>query len=189
MASLAQFSYAGDTENASRELPVTEADSDWHAIRVRPRWEKTVSEGLRGKQYEEYLPLYRKRNRWSDRQKDVDLPLFPGYVFYRPGLSGQPLLVTTPGVIGILRFGNIPAIVSHQEIEAIRAVAQSGAPAEPWPYLREGQRVRVNRGALVGVEGILIRTKSDWRVVLSVDVLCRSVAVEIYREWVEPISS
>lgn len=189
MSSLAQFSSAFEVENVPIGSPLREQDSDWHAIRVRPRWEKVVAEALRGKQYEEYLPLYRKRNRWSDRQKDVDLPLFPGYVFCRAKLSGRPPLVTTPGVIGILRFGNIPAIVSRQEIEAIRAVIQSGASAEPWPYLREGQRVRVNRGALAGVEGILIRTKSDWRVVLSVEVLCRSVAVEIYREWVEPISS
>lgn len=189
MSNLIQSSHALDTENALLGSRLREENSEWHAIRVRPRWEKIVAEALRGKQYEEYLPLYRKRNRWSDRQKDVDLPLFPGYVFCRAELSGRPLLVTTPGVIGILRFGNIPAIVSQQEIEAIRAVIQSGASAEPWPYLREGQRVRVNRGALAGVEGILIRTKSDWRVVLSVEVLCRSVAVEIYREWVEPISS
>jgi transcription antitermination factor NusG len=189
MSSLTQLSPLLGTGNAFIGSRLQAEDSDWHAIRVRPRWEKVVAEALRGKEYEEYLPLYRKRNRWSDRQKDVDLPLFPGYVFYRAELSGRPPLVTTPGVIGILRFGNIPAIVSPREIEAIRAVIQSGATAEPWPYLCEGQRVRVNRGALAGLEGILIRTKSDWRVVLSVDVLCRSVAVEIYREWVEPISS
>ncbi|HEY7302945.1 MAG TPA: UpxY family transcription antiterminator [Bryobacteraceae bacterium] len=177
-----------DTETGTLGTPVSGA-SDWHAIRVRPRWEKVVADALRGKQYEGFLPLYRKRSRWSDREKDIDLPLFPGYVFCRADLSGRPPLITTPGVIGILRFGNAPAIISHQEIEAVRAVIQSGASAEPWPYLREGQRVRVHRGALAGVEGILIRTKGDWRVVLSVDALCRSVAVEIYREWVEPISS
>jgi transcription antitermination factor NusG len=177
-----------DIEGHSLGLSSTEADSGWLAIRVRPRWEKIVADALWGKQYEAFLPLYRKRTRWSDRQKDVDLPLFPGYVFCRKELSDRPLLVTTPGVIGILRFGNSPAIISHREIEAVRAAVRSGAAAEPWPYLREGQRVRVQHGPLAGIEGILIRTKSNWRVVLSVDVLSRSVAVEIYREWVTPVS-
>lgn len=176
-------------EELSPGLSLAEADSSWLAIRVRPRREKMVADALRGKQYEAFLPLYRKRSRWSDRQKDVDLPLFPGYVFCRGELSGRPLLITTPGVIGILRFGNCPAIISHKEIEAVRAAVRSGASTEPWPYLREGQRVRVQQGALVGVEGILIRTKSDWRVVLAVEALSRSIAVEIYREWVTPVSS
>jgi transcription antitermination factor NusG len=188
MTSSRHVSTALVADAAVLRSPVSDA-SDWHAIRVRPRWEKVVSDALRSKQYEEFLPLYRKRSRWSDREKDIDLPLFPGYLFCRMEQSGRPLLVTTPGLIGILRFGNVPAIVSHQEIEAVRAVIESGASAEPWPYLREGQRVRVHSGPLIGVVGILVRTKSDWRVVLSVDALCRSVAVEIYREWLEPVSS
>lgn len=176
-------------QEPSLELSPPEADSGWRAIRVRPRWEKIVADALWGKQYETFLPLYRKRSRWSDRQKEVELPLFPGYVFCQGELSGRPLLVTTPGVIGILRFGNYPAIISHDEIEAVRAAVRSGASTGPWPYLREGQRVRIQHGAMAGLEGILIRTKSNWRVVLSVEALSRSVAVEIYREWVTPISS
>jgi transcription antitermination factor NusG len=161
--------------------------SSWYAIRVRPRWEKVVASALHAKDYEEFVPVYRKRSRWSDRVKEIDLPLFPGYVFCRSDWSGRPPLITTPGVIGILRFGNSPAIISQQEIDAVKAVIQSGAKAGPWPYLSEGQRVRILRGALAGVEGILVRAKSDWRIVLSVDVLCRSVAVEVDREWAVPI--
>jgi transcription antitermination factor NusG len=163
--------------------------SQWRALRVRPRWEKLVAGAIHGKEYEAFLPLYRKRSQWSDRVKEVELPLFSGYVFCRGDFSGGPRLVTTPGVIGILSFGGVPAMISEGEIEAIKSVIQSGLCAEPWPYLREGQRVRVHAGALTGVEGILVRTKNDCRVVLSVEALCRSVAVEVHRECVTPTLS
>jgi transcription antitermination factor NusG len=163
-------------------------NSSWYAIRVRARWEKVVAGALHGKEYDEFLPLYRKRSSWSDRIKEIDLPLFPGYVFCRSDLSGRAPFITTPGVIGILSFGGRPAMISQEEIEAVKAVIRSGADAGPWPYIREGQRVRVLRGALAGVEGILVHAKSDWRVVVSVKTLCRSIAVEVDREWVTPIS-
>jgi transcription antitermination factor NusG len=172
----------------STPLRVLEQCSDWHAVRVRPRWEKIVTDALQGKEYESFLPLYRKRNQWSDRKKDIDLPLFPGYVFCRGDFSGRPRIITTPGVIGILTFAGVPAIISDCEIEAVKTVLRSGVYAQPWPYLREGQRVRICSGALTGVEGIIVRTKSDCRVVLSIDALCRSVAVEIDREDIAPIS-
>jgi transcription antitermination factor NusG len=171
---------------ASASAPLSE-QSSWYAIRVRPRWEKVVASALHSKEYEEFVPVYRKRSLWSDRVKEIDLPLFPGYVFCRSDWSGRPPLITTPGVIGILRFGSSPAVISQQEIDALRAVVQSGAHAGPWPYLSEGQRVRILRGALAGLEGILVRAKSDWRIVLSVDALCRSIAVEVDREWTVPI--
>jgi transcription antitermination factor NusG len=167
----------------------TEQASPWCAIRVRPRAEKLVAAALRGKQYEEFLPLYRKRSRWSDRVKVIEYPLFPGYVFCRADLSGHPPLVTTPSIIGILTFGGKPALISEQEIDAIKAVLRSGLNSEPWPYLREGDRVRIVNGSLSGIEGLLIRSKSEWRVVLSVDVLLRSIAVEVDREWLVPATS
>jgi transcription antitermination factor NusG len=160
----------------------------WYAVRVRPRAEKLVAASLRGKQYEEFLPLYQKRSRWSDRVKLIDCPLFPGYVFCRGDVSGRPPLVTTPSVMGILSFGGRPALVSQEEIDAIKAVLRSGLNSEPWPYLREGDRVRIIHGSLAGVEGVLVRAKTDWRVVLSVDVLCRSIAVEIDRAWAAPVT-
>lgn len=160
----------------------------WHAIRVRPRWERVVASALRDKQIEEFLPVYRKRSHWSDRVKEMELPLFPGYVFCRADLSGRPTLVTTPGVIGILRFGGTPALVSDSEIQALKAVLRSGVPASPWPYLAVGQTVRIGCGALAGIEGILLQTKNDCRVVLSVEVLCRSVAVEVGRDWVTAVA-
>ena len=169
------------------EMEMLEEASSWHAVRVRPRCEKIAASAIHCKDYEAFLPLYRKQSQWSDRIKDVDLPLFPGYVFCRGDFSRRPRLITTPGVIGILNFGGIPATIADVEIEAIKAVLRAGFSAEPWPYLHEGQRVRVNAGALAGVEGILVRTKSDCRIVLSVEALCRSVAVEIHRECVTPL--
>ena len=161
----------------------------WYAVRVRSRWEKLVASALRGKEYEEFLPTYVKRSRWSDRVKEIELPLFPGYVFCRANLCGRPPLVTTPGVIGLLSFGSSLALISDREIEDIRIVVRSGLPAAPWPFLHEGQRVRIDCGALSGLEGILLQVKSNCRIVLSVEALCRSVAVEIDRDWVTPISS
>lgn len=176
-------------EGASSAFAVQSESPAWYAVRVRPRAEKLVAAALRGKDYEEFLPLYRKRSRWSDRVKIIDSPLFPGYVFCRAGLSGHPPLVTTPSVIGILSFGGQPALISEQEIDAIKAILRSGLNSEPWPYLREGDHVRIISGSLTGIEGLLVRSKNDWRVVLSVDVLCRSIAVEIDRQWVVPARS
>jgi transcription antitermination factor NusG len=184
------YSNLESLRHTSEELPGRSPadESSWYAIRVRARWEQLVADALRNKEYEEFLPLYRKRSNWSDRVKEISLPLFPGYVFCRSDLSGRAPFITTPGVIGILSFGGYPAIISQEEIEAIKAVIRSGADVAPWPYIREGQRVRILRGALAGVEGVLVRPKSDWRVVLSVETLCRSIAVEVDREWVTPIS-
>lgn len=163
------------------------ASSSWYAVRVRPRWEQLVAAALRARQYEALLPLFRKRSRWSDRTKILELPLFPGYVFCRADLHAGPPLVTTPGVTGIVSFGGTRAVIPDNEIKAIKAVLRSGVHASPWPYLNAGQRVRIHCGALTGLEGILLHSKSDCRIVLSVDVLARSVAVEIYREWVTPV--
>ncbi|MFL6446642.1 MAG: UpxY family transcription antiterminator [Bryobacteraceae bacterium] len=166
-----------------------EANSPWYALRVRPRWEKLVTTAISGKDYEVFLPVYRKTREWSDRSKVLDCPLFPGYVFWRGNLSRQPRLVSTPGVIGILNFGGIPAVISEGEIDGLRVAISSGALVEPWQYVREGERVRVYKGSLSGLEGILIRTKRDCRVVLSVESLYRSVAVEVDRDSIAPLSS
>lgn len=175
-------------DNVSSAVAKHDEGLGWYAVRVRPRAEKVVAAALRGKEYEEFLPLYRNHRRWSDRVKAIDYPLFPGYVFCRANLSGRPPLVTTPSVIGILSFGGRAALISEQEIEAIKVVLRSGLGSEPWPYLREGDRVRIMNGPLFGIEGLLVRSKSDWRVVLSVDVLCRSIAVEVDRQWVAPVT-
>jgi transcription antitermination factor NusG len=148
-----------------------------------------VTAAIGGKEYEAFLPVYRKTREWSDRSKSLEIPLFSGYVFCRGNLSRQPRLVSTPGVIGILNFGGTPALISEAEIEALKAVIRSGVFVEPWQYVREGERVRVHKGSLTGLEGILVRMKGDCRVVLSVETLCRSVAVEVSRDSIAPLTS
>jgi transcription antitermination factor NusG len=142
---------------------------------------------LSGKGYEAYLPLYRSKHRWSDRLKQLDLPLFPGYLFCRFEVRNRLPVLTTPGVIGVLGAGKTPIPVDDEEIEAIRAVLRSGLTAEPWPFLSVGSKVYVEAGPLAGVEGIITNTDKVYRLVVSVSLLQRSVAVEIDRAWARPI--
>jgi transcription antitermination factor NusG len=160
----------------------------WFALRVRSRAEQVVAASLHSKGYEEFLPMYRVRNRWSDRLRDVDLPLFPGYVFCRFDPARRLPIITTPSVVSVVGLGKIPQPVETAEIEAIQALVKSGLAALPWPYLRAGAAVRIERGALEGLDGILTAVKNEYRVVLSITLLHRSVAVEIDRDWVSPIS-
>jgi transcription antitermination factor NusG len=149
----------------------------WYAVRVRSNFERNVSIILEHKGVERFVPTYQSRRMWADRVKTLELPLFPGYVFCRIPLEERNLVVTIDGVVGLVGAGRQPIPVSETEIEAIRTIVQSGAPAEPWPFLRIGQTVRVNHGSLSGLEGILTRVKNSWRLVISVVLLERSVAV------------
>jgi transcription antitermination factor NusG len=158
----------------------------WYAIRTRSNQEKVTAIALAGKGYDPYLPTYRVRRRLSDRVVVTELPLFPGYVFCRFDFFKRLPILTTPGVVSLVGFGSEPAIISDGEIEAVQTVLESGLNAGPHAFLREGQRIRVKRGALAGLEGILLKQKSDWRLVISVAMLQRSIAVEIDCDWVTP---
>ena len=160
----------------------------WFALRIKARREKLVAASLRGKGYEEFLPLYRCRRYWSDRIKSQELPLFPGYVFCRFDVNSRLPILVTPGVMLIVGCAKVPLPVEDSEIAALQSIVSSGLQSEPWPYLRIGQRVRIERGSLEGVEGILLATKPQ-RLVVSVTILQRSVAVEIEETWARPISS
>ena len=160
----------------------------WYALRIQSRLGSLASTTLRGKGYEEFFPLYRSRRRWSDRTKELELPLFPGYLFCQFDVSDRLPILTTPGVIGIVGIGKTPAPVDLDEIEAIRVILRSGLAAQPWPSLRVGSKVYIERGPLVGLEGIITNTDKVYRLVVSVSLLQRSVAVEIDREWVRPIA-
>jgi len=164
-----------------------ESSSRWYAIRVQSRFEAVVSEILRGKGYEEFLPLYHDRRRWSDRIKELDLPLFPGYLFGRFDFNRRLPILTIPGVVGIVTAGKNPIPVPDDEILAVRHVIVSGLPARPWPFLTAGCRVLIERGPLSGLEGIIINTDKKYRLVLSVALLQRSVAVEIDCHDARPI--
>jgi transcription antitermination factor NusG len=165
------------------------SQDQWYAVRTAAGREKAVSAQLQGKGFEEFLPLYKSRRQWSDRKKELDFPLFPGYLFCRFDFSNRLPILITPGVKLVVGYGKIPAPVTEAEIDSLRRAVASGAEARPWPYLSIGQRVRVREGSLAGVEGILIQVKNSWRIVLSVELLRRSVAVELDRGSVVPVDS
>jgi transcription antitermination factor NusG len=151
----------------------------WFALQVRMRHESGVADHLEGKGYEWFLPLYKTRRRWSDRVKQVDSPLFPGYLFCRFNPHDRLPILKTPGVTQIVGYNHVPVPVDEQEIEAIRTLVASGVPNFPCAYLEVGSKVRIEAGALRGLEGILMELKGKRRLVLSITLLQRSVAVEI----------
>jgi transcription antitermination factor NusG len=161
--------------------------SEWFALQVRTRWERTTATLLQGKGYETFLPTYKMRRRWARHFKEIEAPLFPGYVFCSFDVQKRLPILITPGVIAVVSRGKIPVPVDRSEFDALRAIAHSGVAAQPWPYLEIGQRIRIEDEALQGLEGILISFKGSHRVVLSVSLLCRSVALEIDRSRVRPI--
>lgn len=132
--------------------------------------------------------MYRSRRYWSDRVKEVDLPLFPGYIFCRFDPLHRLPILTSPGIVSIIGLGKNPEPVDDSEIARIQAIVSSGVLACPWPFLRAGQKILVSRGPLSGVEGFLVRLKNQYRLVVTIQLLQRSVAAEIDRDWVRPIS-
>jgi transcription antitermination factor NusG len=168
---------------------INRLDMAWWAVYTRHQHEKTVAEMLSAKGFDVFLPLYESTRRWKDRRKVLSLPLFPCYLFVRGGIDRRLQVVTTPGVHMILYRGQHVAIVPDSEIEAIQRAVEGPLRVEPHPFLKCGTRVRVTRGALAGVEGILIRKKNLFRLILSVEMLAQSVAVEVHSSDVEPCGS
>lgn len=160
----------------------------WFALQVRARHEFGVAAYLKGKGYEWFLPLYKVRKRWSDRVKEVESPLFPGYLFCRFNPHDRLPILKTPGVTQVVGYNHVPVAVDEEEIAAIRRMVTSGMPNRPCAYLAVGNRVRIESGALRGLEGILLELKGKRRLVLSITLLQRSVAVEIDSEAVSAVA-
>jgi transcription antitermination factor NusG len=159
----------------------------WFALQVKGNYENVVAAHLGGKDYEWFLPLYKSRNRWSDRWKEIKRPLFPGYLFCQFNPLNRVPILTIPGVTRIVGTGRNPIAIEGAEIAAIQATVKSGLPSQPWPYLRIGRRVRIEYGPLSGLDGILLEFKGEHRLVLSVSLLQRSVAVEVDGAWVTSV--
>jgi transcription antitermination factor NusG len=161
----------------------------WFALQVRTRWESSTAVLLSGKGYDTFLPTYKTKKRWKGRIREIDSALFPGYVFCQFDAQKRLPVLVTPGVIAVVGQGRIPMPVDDGEMAAIQTVVSSGLRAEPWPYLELGQRIRIEQDVLQGLEGILINFKGNHRVVVSVSLLRRSVALEIDRSCVTPVGS
>lgn len=159
----------------------------WYALKVRTKAEAFIGASLRSKCYETFLPTYVETRAYSDRLKKVDVALFPGYLFCRLDPDHRLPVLQTPGVEYVVSFDRLPQAIPDSEIEAIRQVLIAGGKAKPWPYLKVGDKVRVMLGAFSGVEGILQSEKGVDRLILSVTLLQRSVAVEIDRNWIHPV--
>jgi len=170
-------------------LTLMPENRSWYAIRVRSKWERPVAAALAAKGYEQFLPLYGSTRQWADRAKAVELPLFPTYLFCRFDVSDRLLpILTTPGLMSIVGHGRNPVSIPSKEIEAIQSVSRSGLYARPWPQLTAGSKVLVEKGPLAGIEGVTLDAGKKYKLMISIPLLQRSVAVEIDRNWVRPLA-
>jgi len=164
-------------ESASSRFP-------WYAVQCWLRKESMIAAQLEGQGFECFLPKYKSLREWSDRKKEVEQPLFPGYLFCRFDYTQRRPVVVTPGVLQVVGCGRTPTPIEDREMEAIQIAVASGVPGQPWPYLEVGEKVKIHTGKLAGLEGILVNFKGNHRVVLSVTLLQRSVALEVDLAWV-----
>jgi transcription antitermination factor NusG len=159
----------------------------WYAVSVRSRHEKLVTRHLAHQGLNYFLPLYRSVRRWKDRRKELDMALFPGYVFVNLDLRDRLGVLQAPGVLEFVTFQGQPAAVPDSEIRALESSLSAGLRPRPHPYLRKGKRVRVKSGPLTNSEGIMVRRKEGFRLVLSINLLMRSVMLEVDEVDVEPL--
>ena len=159
----------------------------WYAVYTCVRHEKTVGRQFAERNVDCFVPLYRSVRRWKDRRKTLELALFPGYVFVRIALNERLKVLQVPSVVSLISFNGRPAPIEEKEIELLRQSLATDVRIEPHPYLTVGRRVRLKTGPLAGAEGILVRRKDSCRLVMSIDLLMRSVAVEVDEADVEPV--
>ena len=173
----------------ARTSLAVETDPLWYAAYTSANHEKRVAEQLGVRSVEHFVPLYESVRRWKDRKVRLQLPLFPGYVFVRLGLRDRLRVLQVPGVARLVGFNGLPCALPDSEIEALKAGLASGVRAEPHRYLTVGRRVRVKTGPLAGMEGVLARKKNGARFVISLDLIMRSVAVDVDALELEPCGS
>jgi transcription antitermination factor NusG len=166
--------------------PATYSEPRWYAAYTCANHEKRVAQQLDLSDVEHFLPLYTSVRRWKDRRVTLELPLFPGYVFVRMPLGERMRVMKVPGVAHLVGFSGTPAALPEGEIEALRKSLGKGMGVEPHPYLIAGRHVRLKSGPLAGVEGVLVRRKGNFRVVISIDLIQRSVAVDADVADIEP---
>lgn len=178
----------GPSEVANLVPPMDNARTHWYAAYVCARHEKRVAEQLEKKAIECYLPLYQTSSRWKDRRVRLSLPLFPGYVFVRIPLGERLGVLTIPSVVRLVGFKGQPAPLPEEEIESLRN-GLSALRAEPYPFLKAGRRVRIVQGPLEGLEGVFLRRKGRYRLVISLDLIQRSICVDVDADSLQPAGS
>lgn len=169
------------------QSPVTRSQKLWYALHTRSRHEKLVNHELQRKGIETFLPLRRLTRHWSDRIKEIEEPIFSGYLFVRTSLENRLEVLKTRGSVRFISFNSTPVPVSDKELEAVRRFVEEKISIDPFPYLAKGDRVYIRSGALRGVEGFIVRKDSHTRLVISLDLLFQSVSVAIDEALVEKI--
>lgn len=179
---------SGLYENSVSRSTAPEEPSFWFAVQTRPRHEKKVNAGLLEKGIHSFLPLHRERRRWSDRYQWVELPLFSQYLFVRlpSAPDSRARVLQTPGVVQFVGATGRGTPVPSEQIDNLQAIVAQRIPMTPHEFLRVGERVRIRGGALEGIQGILSKIKDDGSLVLSVELIQRSVAIRIEGFEVEP---
>ena len=162
----------------------THADQAWFALRVRSSSELLAARQIEGLGYQSLAPTYPTRRRWSDRMKEVQAPLFPGYIFCRMNPVERLPVLKCSSVIEVVSSGRVPLEVDPAEIDAIWRIVETNSRCEPHPYLTLGQSVELDRGPLKGMSGILLEDEGG--LVVSVTLLQRSVRVSIDEAWIDP---
>lgn len=168
--------------------PILDDSTNWFVLRVKPKHEKRVFELVNYQGYRAFLPLFLQRRKWGTRWHDIEAPLFPSYVFCSFQRQDWVPIINTPGVVDVVRNGKTLLPVEPSEIESLQIAQDANLAMEPWPYLPIGSELKINAGPLAGLTGLLIKVKQGSRLVLSVTLLQRSVAVEIDRGWVHPVN-
>jgi transcription antitermination factor NusG len=169
--------------------PNTDFERHWYALRVKPQHERTVSYALQKRGIDRYVPLYKSLRRWADSFKELELPIFPGYLFCRLTTSDMPGVLATPAVYQLVGIGDEPSPIAEDELHTIQRIESAGLPIVPWPWLKEGQQVQIARGPLAGVTGLLAGTAKSWHVVVNIQLLRRGVAVAVDRGDLAPMAA
>lgn len=172
------------TESIEASVPGTQPR--WYALYTCARHEKRVAQQIERRRFPCYLPMYRSVRRWKDRRKELEFALFPGYVFVLMPLANKLKVLEVPGVVRLVSFNGKPAALPAEEIETLRSRLSGDARVEPHPYLRVGRKVRVHSGPFEGLEGILVRRKDRNRLIFSIDLIQRSLAIEVDEADLEP---
>lgn len=168
-------------------LPHAYREVRWYAACTSANREKRIADQLRVRGVENFLPVYQSRRKWKDRRVTLEMPLFPGYVFIHIALRERLTVLQVPGVARFVGFDGTPAALPDAEMERLRSGLEKGMHAVPHPGLRIGQRVRIKSGPMAGLEGILQRHKGQARLIVSLELIERSMALEIDRADIEPM--
>ena len=172
-------------EAAQMKSPEECLEENWYAVYTWARHEKCVAAQMGQRRLRGFLPLYRSIHRWKDRRKEIELALFPSYVFVHLALRDRVRVLEIPGVVDIVGSRGKPTPLAEREVESLQRGVDGCVSMEPHPFLQVGRRVRVRSGPLIGLEGILVRRKEGFRLVASIEILMRAVAIEIDEADVE----